>query len=104
MKPNYAKEAVASTPQFILSKPKPIIIGKHKYSGVWFDHITKKEFGIKIGSNVQTETGRKFKCVETRMVSQHELVDCSKYKNKKIYVSYPDSTEKCKAEIWMLVE
>ena len=83
---NYSlKEAASQTPQLSLSKPKPIIIGKHKYSGVWFDHITKKEVGIKIGSIQTTETGRRFKCVETRMVSQHELVDCSKYKNKKIY-------------------
>lgn len=104
---NYSlKEAASKTPQ--LSPGKPIIIGKHKYSGIWFNHTTKKEVGYKVGSNIQIETGRKFKCVETRMVSQHELVDCSKYKNKKFYVSYPDSfkgpTEKHRAEIWMLVE
>jgi hypothetical protein len=108
MKPNYSlKEA---TPQLSLGKPKPIIIGKHKYSGIWFNHNTKKEVGCKIESTQITETGRKFKCVETRMILASELVDTSKYSNKKmIYISYADYPQKfgpgskAKAEIWMLV-
>lgn len=106
---NYSlKEAASKTPQ--LSPGKPIIIGKHKYSGIWFNHTTKKEVGYKVGSNIQIETGRKFKCVETRMILASELVDTSKYSNKKIYISYGDYPQKfgpgskAKAEIWMLVE
>lgn len=105
------KEAASQTPQLSLDKPKPITIGKHKYSGIWFDHITKKEVGIKIGSIQTTETGRKFKCVETRIILASELVDTSKYSNKKmIYISYGDYPQKfgpgskAKAEIWMLVD
>jgi hypothetical protein len=98
-----------ATPQLSPGKPKPIIIGKHKYSGIWFNHITKKEVGCKVESTQITETGRKFKCVETRMMLASELVNTSKYKNKTIYISYPHPQSfgpgsKVKAEIWMLVE
>lgn len=103
--------SLKENPQLSPGKPKPIIIGKHKYQSVWFNHITKKEVGFKIGSNVQTETGRKFKCVETIMVLASELVDTSKYSNKKmIYISYAHYPQKfgpgskVKAEIWMLID
>ncbi len=96
------------TPQLV-SPTKPIIIGKQKYLSVWFDNVLRKEVGFKPRAVKLTETGRKFKCVQTGFLGPYELVDTSKFKNKKFYINYPVIKQllpdnKALVEVWILVE